>query len=114
MSKHFKDKEFACKCGQCKQPQVNPHLRAVLELIRTKFQSPVSITSAYRCPEHNAKEGGSPKSKHMANMAADVQVKDVTPIEVYTFLDETFPAIYGIGKYATFVHIDVRVDRARW
>lgn len=114
MSKHFKDKEFACKCGSCTQPQVNPHLRAILELIRNEFKVPVSITSGYRCPKHNKAIGGAEKSKHMANIAADIVVSDIDPKDVYYFLDSTFPDTYGIGLYSGWVHIDCRVDKARW
>ena len=114
MSKNFKGKEFKCKCGTCQQPQVNPHLVAVLELVRCHFDSPVSITSAYRCPVHNKRVGGSKKSKHVANQAADIQIAGVAPVEVYDFLDNLFPNTYGLGLYKDFTHIDVRFNKARW
>lgn len=113
MSKHFRKEEYACKCG-CPQPDVNLHLESVLELVRVSFQAPVTITSAYRCPRHNKSVGGAEKSKHLENIAADIQVKGVNPQEVYDFLDEIFPDTYGLGNYDTFTHVDVRFYKARW
>ena len=44
----------------------------VLDPIREKWQSPIYITSGYRCPALNAKVGGSPTSYHLRGMAADI------------------------------------------
>ena len=109
---HFDVKEFACKgCGEVKTSQ---HLMAVLELVRIHFNSPVTITSGYRSPEHNAKVGGAPKSKHVEGIAADFKVKGFEPDEVYHFLESIFPNSYGLGLYKSWVHIDVRPEKARW
>ena len=86
MSKNFKAKEFACK--HCGEENHDPHLIAVLELVRLKFNSPVIITSGYRCQDHNANVGGAPKSKHVDGIAADIKVKGVSPIKVFEFLDD--------------------------
>lgn len=109
---HFKESEFACKhCGEIK---IDSELLAVLELLRNNYQAPVTITSGYRCPTHNANVGGAPKSKHVEGIAADVKVKGSEPDEVYRFLDTTFPNTYGIGLYKSWVHIDVRKSKGRW
>ena len=111
-SKHFKETEFACKhCGEQNHDQ---HLVALLELIRLKFNSPVIVTSGYRCEVHNKNVGGAPKSKHIEGIAADIKVKGVPPSKVFEFLDDTFPNSYGIGLYSGWVHIDTRPTKARW
>ena len=46
--------------------------------------------------------------------AADIVVKDIPADEVYNFLDIHQPNKYGVGKYKTFTHIDVRINKARW
>lgn len=111
-TKHFKDSEFACKC--CGWVNPNSELKAVLELVRCKFDSPVIVNSACRCESHNAKVGGANNSRHKLGVAADIVVKGVPPKVVYGYLNSTFPNQYGIGKYDTFTHIDVRSKKARW
>lgn len=111
-TQHFKSSEMACKhCGVVKADQ---HLIAVLELLRLRFGKPIIITSGYRCEIHNKNVGGAPKSKHIDGIAADIQVKGVAPSLVFDFLDDTFPNCYGIGLYSSWVHIDVRQEKARW
>lgn len=111
-TKHFRESEFTCKC--CGDLLLRSELLTVLELIRNKFNKPVFINSGYRCPTHNAKEGGAPTSQHTLGTAADIVVDDVHPIAVYEFLDATFPSTYGLGIYSTWIHVDVREEKARW
>lgn len=113
ISKNFNRKEFACKCG-CGFATVDVSLLNVLEVVRERFNSSVTINSACRCAEHNKAIGGSYRSKHKQGIAADIVVKGVDPSEVYIFLDEYSPNSYGVGKYDTFTHIDVRYCKARW
>lgn len=109
---HFRPNEFRCSC--CNVTKHNPHLIAILELVRSHFDKPVFINSSYRCLEHNDEVGGSPKSQHLKGTAADIQVSDVPAVYVYDFLNKVFPNSYGLGNYASFTHIDVRDGRARW
>jgi uncharacterized protein YcbK (DUF882 family) len=112
MSINFRPEELSCPC--CKKYIINKHLMSVLELVRCNFNAPVTITSGLRCEEHNAKVGGAENSEHLLGTAADIVVKDIDPVEVYDYLDELFPSWYGLGKYDTFTHIDVRKSKARW
>jgi uncharacterized protein YcbK (DUF882 family) len=117
---NFKPIEFACKCHtkNCCKTKISPTLVAVLELVRAHFKKPVIITSAIRCPEHNRHVDGSERSQHLLGTAADIKVRGVDPLDIYHFLGNTFPNNFGIGLYRgmrrSFVHIDVREDRARW
>lgn len=112
MSKNFIESEFKCKhCGDLK---LSSELIAVLELIRLRFRKPVTITSGYRCPVHNKAIGGSPNSKHLSGIAADIKVNGVAPYRVFDFIDDIFPDSYGVGLYNSWVHIDVRSNRGRW
>ena len=47
----------------------------VLDPIREKWQSPIYITSGYRCPLLNKKVGGVENSYHTRGMAADITAK---------------------------------------
>lgn len=113
LSEHFDSKEFACKDG-CGANQVELKLVEILEGVRAHFSKPVVIVSGRRCANHNKNVGGAPKSQHLLGTAADIKVKDVTPKMVADYLESKFPDSYGIGRYKTFTHIDVRGYKARW
>ncbi|MEY0983305.1 MULTISPECIES: D-Ala-D-Ala carboxypeptidase family metallohydrolase [Providencia] len=113
LSEHFDSNEFACKDG-CGANQVESKLVEILEGVRTHFDKPVVIVSGRRCANHNKNVGGAPKSQHLLGTAADIKVKDVTPKAVADYLESQFPDSYGIGRYKTFTHIDVRGYKARW
>ena len=111
---HFKVREFACKDGS--DPVfVSPRLANVLEAIRTHFGAPVTITSGYRTPAHNAAtRGSSPRSQHLYGLAADIQVEGAAPAAVAAYAETLLPDAGGIGIYDTFTHIDVRSQKSRW
>ena len=113
LSKHFKTREFACKDG-CGEHEVLPELIDVLEDVRNHFDRPVIITSGRRCVVHNKRAGGAPKSQHLLGTAADIRVQGIDPSQVYKYLDEKYRGKFGVGKYASFTHIDVRSKQARW
>jgi uncharacterized protein YcbK (DUF882 family) len=113
LSPHFTEDEFRCNhCGQLAEGGVPPELVAVLEDVRQQFGSPVTINSGYRCPTHNAAEGGVEDSQHVDGTAADITVTGVPAPQVYAYLDPWHEG--GLGEYDTFTHVDVRGSRARW
>ena len=113
LSNNFSREEFACKC-KCGFSTADKELIEVLEVVRRRFGQSVKVNSACRCESHNEKIGGSYGSKHKQGIAADIVVKNVSPDDVYNFLDLYQPNRYGVGKYKTFTHIDVRSSKARW
>lgn len=119
LSEHFSDREFRCKCGKCTLPEISKELLEVLERVRAEFKGKVVITSGYRCVAHNAVVGGATNSQHCLGIAADIQVTNdtgiyVPPRHVAKWLDEEYPDKYGIGRYKSWTHIDVRPKKARW
>lgn len=117
LSKYFKRREFACKdgCGLgLNDNDVHPDLIEVLEEVREYFGKPVVINSGLRCETHNRRVGGAPRSQHLLGTAADIRVQGVEPSDVHKYLTEKYPDEYGIGKYKTFTHIDVRDYKARF
>ena len=73
-STYFDLSEGACRCGHHSY-----HLWSImdkLDEVREAFGYPMSPNSGYRCPIHNANEGGAKKSRHMYGDAADIRVKD--------------------------------------
>lgn len=83
---------------------------------RAGREVPITINSAYRTAGYNARlEGASPKSQHVEGRALDMRfaTKDqhLLPLlhEVVTWRSQQPGSmIRGIGRYNTFVHMDVR------
>ena len=78
--KHFKEREFVCKCCGQLPPAMRDNIVAlvdnVLDLAREEFGGPVTVNSGYRCPKHNLAVGGVVNSQHMKGEAADLCCAD--------------------------------------
>ena len=111
LSEHFSLHEFQCRDGSY-QVRLHPLLLSRLQQLRTALGRPVIITSGYRNPSHNARVGGSPTSQHLLGTAADIRVPGVTTDQLAVHAAST--GFTGIGKYAGFLHVDVRAVPARW
>jgi uncharacterized protein YcbK (DUF882 family) len=112
---HFSEIELACHhCGvnECKQSLVD-----ALEAFRAIVGKPVIVSSAYRCPQHNAEAGGAGRSEHVEGLAADIRVVGMTATQLEG-LARKIQAIRGIGRndHAQYIHVDVRptLTLARW
>lgn len=110
---YFKRSEFECKCG-CGFDTVDYELAAVLDDIRSYFNSPVIINSGCRCESHNKAIGGSENSKHRLGVAADIVVSGIDADIVAEYLEQKYSHQYGIGRYNSWTHIDIRTAPARW
>ena len=110
-AKYFDREEFCCSCG-CGFDTVDYELLRVLEYMREHFDSPITITSACRCKDHNKKVFGSYASLHLQGRAADIVVKGVPPNVVAELAEQM--EVGGLGRYKTFTHIDTRTGHARW
>ena len=113
VSKNFKVKEFACNDGS-DNVIIDEKLVDILQKIRDHFGVPVTINSAYRTAEYNAKIGGVSNSQHTKGTAADIDVKGISPKQVAQYAEYLMPDMGGIGEYETFTHVDVRGARSRW
>ena len=115
LSPHFREAEFTCNhCGSLEGREIPLELLQVLEAVRKYFNSPVTVTSGYRCKVHNTNVGSTEASQHRKGTAADIQVREASPRQVYDYLTLIYPDKYGIGRYDSFTHIDVRPEKARW
>ena len=102
---YFKRDEFACKCG-CGFDTVDFELYALLNKLREHFDVPITVTSGCRCPAHNKKHFGAPKSQHLLGRAADIKVKGIGP-QLVAEAAAQYGAT-GIKAYTTFTHVDTR------
>ena len=113
LSKDFRVREFRCKNG-ADPIFIDTALVELLQKIRDHFGAPITINSAYRTPEYNKKIGGSTYSQHQYGKAADIVVKGVKPSEVAAYAEQLMPSYGGVGRYATFTHVDTRDEKSRW
>ena len=119
--RNFRPDEFRCNCAEnCTppDPSATRHLAWVLQQIRDLVNVPLSINSAYRCPAHNKKVGGASKSKHLLGIAADLQPHGLGTEELHEAIEDLVKSKRipegGLGLYYSFVHYDIRPDKARW
>lgn len=70
----FKPEEFLCHCG-CGAgfEHMAPELLDMLDEARQIAGIPFNLSSAYRCPAHNAAVGGVPDSAHTRGYAVDIR-----------------------------------------
>ena len=100
---------------------VDETLTVVLQCIRDHFGKPVTITSGYRTPAHNAAVGGAKSSQHLLGRAADIRVEGVSVEDVAAYAERLMPDWGGVGRYAVkagratgWVNVDTRQNKSRW
>lgn len=109
--KYFKESEFDCKCG-CGGGYSDMSSQLLRKLTTARSMSPVPfvLSSAYRCPEHNEREGGSSTSSHLNGSAVDIAAGNSTAR--YQILMALIAAGFNrIGVSKTFIHADVDSDK---
>ena len=113
LSLNFVRSEFECGCG-CGFDVVDAELIKLLENIRFHFNAIVNVSSGARCEAYNESVGGSKNSQHLLGKAADITLVGVAPDSVAEYVAFSHPNTYGLGRYNTFTHVDVRDNKARW
>ena len=92
-------------------------LARVLDIIRHRLDAPLRLHSVYRNPRYNTAIGGAPISQHKLGQAADISSPTRSPLVLWrTAIRARGEDIFegGIGIYDTFVHVDIRGQRANW
>ena len=119
-SKNFSSKELSCShCGENKFDQKT--LDALQDL-REAIGKPLSISSAYRCPEHNQKVSSTGITRpHTTRQAVDILCSGKTAHEVLSFAMIRSSVWKGIGvsqknEHASrFIHLDtIETDMRPW
>ena len=116
----FKVRELRCRDGS-DTVMVDETLTVVLQCIREHFGKPVTITSGYRTPAHNAAVGGAKSSQHLLGRAADIRVQGISVEDVAAYAESLMPDWGGVGRYPVkagratgWVHVDTRQNKSRW
>ena len=111
ISKNFKLKEFQCK-DNSQLVKIDSKLLDKLQKLRDTIGKPIIINSGYRTLKYNKKIGGVSSSQHLLGKAADIRVNGISPKELAKIAEKI--GFNGIGIYKTFLHVDVRKEKARW
>ena len=121
VTKNFNLNEFNSKCGRPMPENIKKNIIEMihnLQVIRDEVKVPISITSGYRSPEHNAKVKGAKDSQHVKGTAVDFKVQGLKPKEVAVIVERLIKEGKikqgGIGIYPSWVHYDTRGIKARW
>ncbi len=137
LSKNLSRKEFECQCG-CGFDTADIELVNVLQNIIDYFESKYKqriyckISGGNRCVRHNETIQHkynktyipySSKSQHILARAVDFKLyvgkmisdNQISPDEVYDYIDIKYKGLYGVGWYNNRTHLDTRTNGpARW
>ena len=100
--KNFVLDEFKCSC--CSKVKMDA---AIIDLVQNSRNElgPLSITSAYRCPSHNASGSSTGEAgPHTTGHALDISVKDSQHRK--ELIDYFATKVTGLGIAKSFIHID--------
>lgn len=108
----FSARELACKhCGEC---LFDDHSLRCLQAYRNRQDSPVIITSGYRCAVHNRNVGGARHSLHLVGQAFDLTMPMDRQTRSQAILMAGASGFRGLGLYDNFIHVDTRRDYTVW
>jgi len=105
-SEHFKDKELRCKC--CGINLVRESALKKLEKMRhIAGDKPIRLTSAYRCPRHEAAIGGS-FGPHPEGAGFDIDCKGTWALRLVIAAYQAGFGGIGINQKGSkrFIHVD--------
>lgn len=92
---------------------MSPQAMAAWNALTQSWGQPLSLTSAYRDPAHNASVGGARRSQHMHGNAFDVSTAGMTPEQRAALIQQARAAGFqGFGGYDNSLHFDVGPSRA--
>lgn len=112
----FHPQEFASRGNG----EVNVEARMVrtLDSVRSEFGYPITITSGYRDPAHNAMVGGATNSQHMHGIAVDIDLgnmdSDTRYILMMLLIRHGFTSFGSYSRHPDMLHADMRERAATW
>ena len=107
MTPHFPDYELRCKCG-CGLLPVQAFMDRI-EALRVAFDKPMTVTSAARCPEHNAKVSGTGRTgPHTTGRAIDIGIQGGDALRLVGMAIQMGFTGIGVAQKGggRFIHID--------
>lgn len=113
LSGSFTVREFACKDGS-DTVFIDTALVGYLQRIRNWAGAPVTVTSGYRTPAHNAAIGGAKTSYHTKGRAADIIVSGKDTCAVAAFAEAVGMTGIERNEDSRYVHLDTRPEKYYW
>lgn len=104
--KHFKQSEFACKCG-CGLNNFSHVLSAIIDDMRELCGFPFVVRSACRCVSRNKNEGGKPRSDHLTGEGIDIKATD-NYMRFMIISHAVFAGVTRLGLGRSFIHLGIR------
>lgn len=103
-------KEMECKCHlpTCHFTLINYKLILAWERLRKSYGKPLTVTSGFRCQEHNQNVQGVVNSKHTTGSAIDISFLNKSSHEIACIIRLADSFFEYIKIYETFIHCDVR------
>ena len=120
LTENFSKSEFDSKDGAEMPEEVLENVKELaknLQIIREAIGMSISINSGYRSPAHNKSVGGATRSQHLTGKAADIKTRmkpSVLHKIILGLINEGRISEGGVGLYNSFVHYDIRGEKARW
>jgi uncharacterized protein YcbK (DUF882 family) len=112
---NFLENEFACK--HCGDLLIAKELVEKVQKFRDIIETPIMISSAYRCKIHNANVGGASKSEHLSGEALDIYMNNKKNlVNMFDIAVTLFPrvGIYYTEKNKGFLHVDIKSTGNLW
>jgi zinc D-Ala-D-Ala carboxypeptidase len=109
--KYFSLSELKCKCGKCGSTgnEMDAAFMQKLILLRGELRIPFVLSSAYRCPAHNAKESSTGETgPHTTGKAVDILMRGADALKLIQYaINLGFTGI-GIKQHgiSRFIHVD--------
>ena len=99
---------MACPCcGTYNRNTVS--LAELLQMARIRLGVKLPVNSAYRCPFHNKKVGGVPRSYHLRGLAVDISTIHLDSFEIEALIQILRDLGFrGFIVYPNFLHADLR------
>lgn len=109
LTKNFFRREYACQGTHCcgHSAPISIILVKKIQKLRQLLDVPLIIVSGFRCIIHNTEIGGVEDSEHTKGNAADILI---TTDDMYQ-VAKTLNIFGGIGRYDTFIHLDIGKKR---
>ena len=121
LTNNFSKEEFDCNNGSEMPQEVFYNIQKVanqLQYVRDFLDKPIKINSGYRSVEYNKSIGGVSNSQHTLGKASDIAIDGInskTLFDAIEYLISKGDMLQGgLGLYDTFVHYDIRGNKARW
>jgi zinc D-Ala-D-Ala carboxypeptidase len=105
--RYFKPTDFACK--HCGENKTSPLTMELADELRHRCGFPLTISSGYRCPDHNAKVSGTGRTgPHTTGEAFDVAVSHGQAFEVLRHAMKMNFSGIGVQQKGggRFIHLD--------